>query len=49
VGISGEVCEATGNGILRAKTIQKRGIFGRFIDFFGWKKAVLEGGFGGVV
>jgi hypothetical protein len=32
-----------------AKTKQKKGIFGRFIDFFGWKKAVLGGGFGGVV
>jgi hypothetical protein len=32
-----------------SKTIPKKGIFGRFIGFFGWKKAVLEGGFGGVV
>jgi hypothetical protein len=31
------------------KTIQKMGIFGRFIGFFGGKKAVLEGEFGGVV
>jgi hypothetical protein len=26
--------EATGEGVLRAKSIPKKGVFGRFIDFF---------------
>ena len=26
--------EATGNGVYGAKTIPKKGVFGRFIDFF---------------
>jgi hypothetical protein len=46
VGIYGEVCEATGNGILMTKTIQKRGILGRFIGFFGGKGWFLERGSG---
>ena len=37
--------EGIANGVFGVKSIQKTGIFGRFIGLFGRKKVVLEGGF----